>query len=104
MSEVDAFMTWSLFEKTFLPEIGKLSVGRSHRARDNLIPYIMKGPDEEVFVFIDVVFRIINTALRDLLRRNYFSRHAYITDRAIGELNTRLRESKCGYQFEAGVK
>ena len=40
MSEDDAFTTWSSFEKTFLPEIGKLYVGRSHRARDNLIPYI----------------------------------------------------------------
>ena len=103
MSENDAFTTWSSFEKTFLPEIGKIYVGRSHRARDNLIPHIMKGPDEEVFVFIDVVFRIINTVLRDWLRRNYFVRHAYIPDRAIEELNTRLRESKCGYQFETGV-
>jgi hypothetical protein len=44
----------------------------------------MKGPDEDVFVFIDVVFRIIKTTFRRWLQgQHYYQRLVLNPDSAI---------------------
>jgi hypothetical protein len=104
LSVGDCSKIWEGIQRNLLPEIGKLSIDGNRGVQENLSKYILKTTDEEVFIFIDIAFRIINVGVRGFIGGRYdYVSNLLRPDQAIQDLNERLRENKCGYQFEVSV-
>ncbi len=101
--EFDEIDLWSILHDKFAREKGLKNLGFHSVAQINIEEYLDCSTTEDVLDFIDFIFNRFDKVLRKIGSEhiyNYDSNKA--VDKAITELNSRLRQHGLGYEFVDG--
>lgn len=94
---------WEIMHDTFAREKGLKRLGPYNAAQNNIEEYLDCSTTEDALDFIEYIFYKFDKALRKITpeyKYNYDSNKA--VDKAITELNSRLRQHGLGYEFVDG--
>ncbi len=94
---------WNEIHNLFCREKGLKEMDESYGTSAHKIEKFIDGAsDIDLLDFIDFVFHLFDTVLRDAYRYNPCVKISKVVDGAIAELNYRFRQNKLGYEFVNG--
>lgn len=94
---------WNDIHSLFCREKGLKEMDDSYGPPAHKIEkFIDNASDADLLDFIDFVFYLFDTILRDAYRYNPYVKISEVVDGAIVELNNRFRQNKLGYEYVNG--